>query len=251
MSKKKPQLHELLAVEGDLGNTAKAMMEEAAVTFHKKPEHFRGQNRTVKYYDDTRSQENEEDNKPMVTTVDDKLAYTRKYIENLVDAILQKEEANQRARADLSVDGVTFGTNLPATFLLGMESRLKAVQQMILTIPTLDPNMNWTEVPAEGEGVFKSDPLVTKRTEKAVRHKVLYDATDKHPAQIEKWNEDVPVAAITTIHRSGMWTPARKAATLGRLDKLIRSVKKARQRANTTEVEDLHVAKAMLDYVFN
>lgn len=246
---KKAQLHELLAVEGDLSNTAKTVLDEAMVTFEKKPDHFRGFVKSMKYFDEARQQENAREEKGMVTTVEDKLTYALGASQKLFDALLQKEEANQRAKADLEVDGQVIASGLPATFLLGMETRLKAVRDMILRVPTLDPALIWSEDAGAGAGVFRSNAQLSNRTEKQVRFKVLYDATDKHPAQIEKWNEDVPVARIETTHTSGMWTPKRKSDVLGRLDKLIRAVKKARQRANTVEVADLHIANAMTKYI--
>lgn len=247
--KKVPQLHALLAVEADLTNTAKALVEETAVTFTKKPDHFKGHVKTVTYFDEARSQENEQEEKKLVTTVDAKLVYALEPVARLYDALLQKEEANQRAKTDLVIDGVTIGTDLPATFLLGLETRLKTVQQLVLATPTLDPSMIWNEDLAAGAGVYRSTPQGTKRTEKDTQFKVLAAATDKHPAQIEKWTVDVPVAKIETTHVSGMWTPARKSEVLARIDKMLNAVKKARQMANTVETQNLQVGKQIMDYI--
>lgn len=247
--KKAPQLHALLAVEADLANTTKQMVEEAAVTFAKKPDHFRGHVKSVTYYNEARAQENEREEKKLVTTVDEKLEYALNHIARLYDALLQKEEANQRAKIDLVIDGETLGTDLPATFLLGLEHRLKDVRNLILTAPTLDPSIIWTEDPDSGEGVYRSAPQSSKRTEKDTQFKVLAAATDKHPAQIEKWTVDVPVAGIAVTHVSGMWTPARKAEVLARVDKLLNAVKKSRQMANTVEVDRLHVGEKLMSYI--
>jgi hypothetical protein len=247
--KKMAKLHELLAVEADLSNTAKAMLEEAATTFQKKPDHFLGQVRSVKFMDATREQENVVEEKAMVTTVDDKLTYALGRNAKYWDAMLQKEAANSEAKADLVIDGETVMKDLPATFLLGMETRLRNVQQVLLTIPTLDPSIKWSEDQSAGDAVFKSDVQVGFKTEKVMKSKTLYDATKEHPAQIGTWNEDVPVARVETIKTSGMWTPRRKADVLARLDTLIRAVKKARQRANAVDVTDLHVGKKLIDYL--
>lgn len=247
--KKAPQLHELIAVEGDLYNTTKAILNEAEVTFTKKTNHFMGQQRTLTYFDESRSQENEQAGKEMVTTVDKKLDYVAGRTSKYYDALLSKEEANQRASADLVVDGSVLAENLPATFLLGMESRLKAVREILLRVPTLEPALVWLEDKGAGDGVYRSESIKTKRTEKTVRHKILYEATKEHPAQIEKWNEDVPVASIDTVHRSGMWTPNKKAEVLDRLDTLLAAVKRARQRANKAEVKPLKIGRTLFDYI--
>jgi hypothetical protein len=130
-----------------------------------------------------------------------------------------------------------------------MENRLKAVRDMILAAPTIEPGVRWEADLTAGGHVFVADLAPNFKTEKTVKHKVLYDATDKHPAQIEKWNEDVPVARIETRNFSGMLTPLRKSEILGRVDRLLAAVKQARQRANAVEVENLHVAHAMFAYV--
>ncbi len=246
---KKSKLHELIAVEADLTNTAKAILSETNTTFTKKGDHFMGITRTVTYFDEGRSAENETETKKMVTTVRAKIDHTVKPLVRLYDALLQKEEANQRAVADLVVDGVTIGTNLPATFLLGLETRLKAVRETLALMPTLQPGVDWKKHDTAGAGVYVSPKVLSKRTEKTVNHKVLYEATKEHPAQIEKWSEDVPVASIETIHETGMLTPLEKADILDRVDRLSRAVKKARQRANSVEVEDLHVGQNMVAYI--
>lgn len=243
-------LHELLAVVADSTNAAQAISTETLVTFTKKPDHFKGQARAVTFFAEARAGENVQDSKELVTTVDAKLDHTFAVLGRNFDAILQVEEANQRASADLVVDGEVVATSVPATFLLGMEKRLKAVRDLILAAPTLDPSLRWSENPAAGEGVFVSDVQVTMRNEKVLQHKILVAATDKHPAQVEKWSEDVPVARIETTQFSGMLSPARKSAMVARCDKLIEAVKMARQRANTVEVrKDLRIAADMFDYI--
>lgn len=243
------KLHELLAVEADLNNTAKAMLAEATNTFSKKPDHFLGQVRSATFLDPTREQENVSEEKTMVTTVDDKLTYALDKAGSYWDAMLQKEEANSTAKADLVVNGETLAKDLPATFLLGMETRLKAVQDVVMAIPTLDPSLKWELDSSSGDGVYRSPVQTGFKTEKTINSKVLYEATKEHPAQIEKWSEDVPVAKIETTKYSGMWTPRRKADVLGKLDLLIRSVKKARQRANTVEVKDNHIGDKLIDFL--
>ena len=53
---------------------------------------------------------------------------------------------------------------------------------------------------------------------------------------------------ITTTW-SGMISSAQKSAILGRMDKLIRATKKARQRANTQEVVKVTISKKLIDFL--
>src|SRR5690606_27128882 len=115
--------------------------------FTKKAEHFLGQSRSVTYFDDARQHENVSESKPLVSTVPERLDYTLTTVGRYWDALLQKELANQSAKADLEIEGGPTIKDLPATFLLAMESRLEAVRAVILTVPTLDPNIDWTPAP--------------------------------------------------------------------------------------------------------
>ena len=46
-----------------------------------------------------------------------------------------------------------------------------------------------------------------------------------------------------------MISPAEKSAILGRLDKLTRAVKKARQKANTAEVTKVTIGEELFKYI--
>lgn len=243
------KLHELLAVMADTTNAAQAVTKETVTVFTKKPDHFRGFTKTVRYFDGSRESENTDETKEMVTTVSDKLDYTLQSLGRHYDALLQLEEANGRAKADLVVDGVTIMADVPATFFLGMETRLKTFRDMLLAIPTLEMSTKWEQDATLGDGVYRSPPGVSMKTEKTLKSRILVDPTEHHPAQVQQWNEDVPVARIELTHTSSMITPHAKSAMLSRCDKLIRAVKKARQRANCVEVGDAKIAKDIFDYV--
>ena len=164
--------------------------------------------------------------------------------------VLQKEATNQKAVADLVVDGEILATAVPATFLLGLENKVKRMRDMYLHIPTLQPGVRWEEAPSEGEDVFASaEPLERFITQKQTKSTVLYEATKEHPAQIDKWSEDVKVGRYKIRTTTGIITTARKAEILDRLDKLVQGAKAARMRANATEVESLKVGRTLVDYI--
>jgi len=246
------KLHELLAVISDKSNVAKNILEEAMVTFSRRADHFKGQVRSVTFLDEARSGENGVDiGKEMVTTVDEKIKYVNESTSRAWDALLQLEDANTRAKADLVFEGTTIAKNLPATFLLGMESRLKAYRNIIAAAPTLEPSMKWELDPDAGDGVYRAAPVLGFKTEKTIKVKTLAKATKEHAEQVTTWNEDVPVARVETIHTSGMISPARKSQILRKTDQMISAVKKARQRANCVEVVNLKIADDMFNVIFN
>jgi hypothetical protein len=246
------KLHEVLAVETDLQGTAEKVRTECVNTFTKKANLFGGGNRVLKMFSEDRK--NEEDggrvDQPLNTTVDDKLNYIIEAQVKYFDCLAQKESTNQVAKADLVLDGVVVAKDLPATLLLGLESRLKAVRGVFETIPTLDPNVNWELADEQGKGVWKSaEPEVTRREEKVMKPVVLYPATDKHPAQVKESVENQTVGLYYTMKFSGMITPAKKSNYLERIDTLIQAVKQARQRANSTEVVNTPIGQQLFDYI--
>lgn len=242
--------HELLAVEGDLSQTATMMLAEATATFAKKPDHFKGHTRSLNYFDETRSKENVTETKVLVTTVDQKLDHVLTHLGAYYDAMLQKEATNQTAIADLIVNGKEIGKGLPATFLLGMETRLKSLREVVQAIPTLDPATSWEKDENTGKGVYVSPPQTEFKTEKKLEYATLAPATERHPAQVKDWTIDVRVARLETIHRSGMWSVARKAEVLDRIDTLMHGIKQARQRANLAEVVKVQIASNLFKAIF-
>ena len=249
----KAKLHELIAVEGDLEGTAKKIIDEAANTFKNKDEHFLALRREVKMLADTAEARVEEtsEGKELVSTVFEKLDYVRSPVIRYWDAVLQKEATNQTAKADLVVDGKTVSSGLPATFLLGMENKLKSLRAMYESIPTHPPGRSWIpDVGHSHKNVYVAkDDEIRVRTKKLTKPVVLYEATKDHPAQVKEVTEDVPVGQVVTRYWSGMISPAEKSDILARIDVLLRSVKKARQRANSTEVVKATVGKVLIDFI--
>lgn len=244
-----PKLHEVLAVEGELAGVNKRILAETHATLSKKEDHFLAWHKTY----DPKDEDGEtfpEEHHEMVTTVPAKLAYMFKQIAPYIDAVAQKERTNQEAVADLEVDGQVIAEGLPATFLLGLESKLKDWRAVLDSAPTLAPGKKWTADEAKGKNVWVSEHDDKRnKTQKTVMSKVLYEATKEHPAQIEKWNENVVVGWTAQKNWSGMLSPAQKSEMLGRLDMLARSVKKARQRANSAELVKVKIGEDLAKFI--
>lgn len=243
------KLHEILAVENDLEKVAQNIVGEAKVTFNKKASLFNGSVRTAQMFDSDAPIPATEVIK-LEETVPSKLQYVGKAVARWLDVVLQKELTNQTATADLIVDGKVMADELPATFLLGLETKMKRLRDMYVELPTLQPGVVWVDAPDEGEGVYRTDvPQERFITAKTTVSKVLYEATDKHPAQIDKWTEDVKVGKYLLQGVSGMITSAQKAEILGRIDTLLQAAKSARMRANSTEVIKGKIGKTLMDYI--
>lgn len=252
------KLHEVLAVEADLEGKYKRVCDEAKKTFKDRPAHFIGSIRELQMFSDdgidypTEQQE-------MATTVVDKLAYIKGDITSYINALCQKESTNQKAVAKILIDGEAITGDLPATFLLGMESRLKYIRSVYEEIPTLPVNVHWDKDDASGENIYKTRfPEEKLKTSRTFKSKVLVPAQfpkdgergDSLPAQIEKWEEVENVGKFVKTIWSGMLPSSQKAKMLGRIDILIKAVKQARQRANTTEVQRCGgLGQTFMDYI--
>ena len=246
------KLHEVLAVEGDREGIAKRIINETSGVFRGKHNLFLGGTKTLKM--DQAGHESAEaaamEVQEVVTTVGERLKYTQDAVTQWFDVVLTKEATNQSAKADLVVDGITIVSDAPATFLLGLENKLKAFRAVYDDIPTLAPGVVWEEDTVAGRGIYRSSTSdVRAKTAKVPQFKVLYEATKEHPAQIERWNEEVVVGKFVQTVQSAMMPASRKSEILGRLDKLIQATKQARMRANSVEIVDSKVGNDIFNYI--
>jgi len=243
------KLHELLAVEADLDSVQKNIAMEAINSFTKKTHLFFGYQKELKHFIEGLP-EAPKDTQALETTVNDKLAYVNDHIIRYFDAVYQKELTNQTAKSDIVIGDKVLAKDVPATFLLGLENKLKSLRLLYNAIPTLPSGVSWIKDVAYPDDVFLQSPSEEKyKTAKTFKHKVLYEATEHHPAQIERWEETENVGMYITHKWTGMLPVAQKSIYLSRLDKLLRAVKQARQRANTASVTNSKIAKDLFDYI--
>ena len=245
------KLHEILAVEGDLEGQYKRVVEEATNVF-KKGEHFQGFTKILVMFNENRKHEEEAgyEHKELTTTVPKKLEYVSGSIVKYFDAVAQKEATNQVARSNVEVDGQVIMKDMPATLLLGLETKLKVVRAMYESIPTLAPGVKWERDPTRANDEWvTAEPDTAMKTEKILKPFVLYEATKEHPAQVKELTDTVNVGIYRKTSLSGQLSSKEKSDYLGRIDKLIRAVKKARQRANTQEIVKLNIGKTIMGFI--
>lgn len=164
------------------------------------------------------------------------------------NAEYDKDLANMSAKADIIVDGNKLFENAPATFLLWMEKQLEDLRTMVSILPTLAVDKDWKRDPSNSD-LHRTEPQRTTSSKKVPKVLVKYDATDKHPAQTEVYQEDVVVGYWDTTHLSGSLPVDRKKLILLRIEKLLAAVKVAREEANSMKVTQTDVGKVLLDWV--
>lgn len=166
----------------------------------------------------------------------------------LFDVQATKDYANCEARADVIIDGELLVRQAPPTFLLFLEKQLSDLRAVITKLPAHDQSQQWEM--DQTTGWWRTAPAITHRTKKVPRNHVKAAATDKHPAQVDVYFEDVTVGSWARINYSGALPPARIAELLDRVDRLQIAVKQAREEANSMEVRDIEVGNAFLGWLF-
>lgn len=249
------KLHEILAVESSREGYFKDSLIEMTNLFKNKIAHFQGFTKTLTLHgEDTPEKQAKElaefESQSLTTTVNAELDYLGGVVSKYLDVIYQKDEANQRAIADIIIGNKVIAKDVPATTLLSLENKFKQLRVIYDQIPTLQPGTQWESDPTLGKGVYldKNNQIRTK-TKRGFDFKVLVAATDKHPAQVEKWdiNEDI---GFTTVTRwTGMLSVSEKSELLKRFDELTSAIKQARQRANGVEVNDVHIGDVLFNYL--
>lgn len=249
------KLHELLAVEKSKTNASNKLLSDTLNKFGKS-EYFKASTRTLKMLAD--SQENEAleqaafENTTLPTTVKETLDYAFKFWSDAEDVIFQKNVTNQKAVADIVVNGVTLAKAVPVDELLGLETRLETLRKVADAIPTLPASVACVAadetIGRDGSWVAEAKEVTTK-TEKIMTPVVLYEATDKHPAQVKEVAQDKVVGKFTKTNYYGSATSAQKADMISRIDELLASTKQARMRANSVEADTSVIGKSIVDYI--
>lgn len=239
------ELHQILAVEGDLKNRAQEALAEARGLFA--TDALVGHTRRYRPLEENGEPLPAED-KELAVKVSDILESIRTDYGGWIDVAVQKEVTNQTTAADVLVDNKVMFAGMPAPALLNLEGKLLELRNIYAAIPTTDPSERWTW--DEGRGVWVSEPHITFRSNKVPKSFVAYEATKEHPAQVSVYNEDIRVGEWTTIKMSGMISPVEKTNLLDRIDKVIKGVKQARQKANNAEVVDVNVAASLFAYIY-
>ena len=179
---------------------------------------------------------------------EDVIRQTSDILTKLFDVVATKDWANCKAKADVVVDGKVLLSQVPATYLLFLEKQLVDLATFVRKLPVLDTAETWTFDPSAD--CWATEPVQTVRTKKIPRNHVKAEATEKHPAQVEVYYEDVVVGYWRTVKFSGALPAKRINELLERVEKLQQAVKYAREEANNLEVEDQKTGDKVLKFLF-
>lgn len=176
------------------------------------------------------------------------MAEAREVLAELFDVTATQDWGNCNAKADIAVDGNVILPQVPVTYLLFLEKQLTDLHTFVGQIPNLDPSDSWHW--DQNADCYATDAAVSNRTKKVPRSHVLYEATEKHPAQVEMYHEDVKVGEWKTIKFSSALAAQEKNEIIQRIRRLQEAVKFAREEANSMEIENIKIGNKVFDFVF-
>jgi hypothetical protein len=240
------KLNQIIAVEKGVKSRAFSELTEAHHQVQKTPL-LAGLSRTYQPKDEEGEQLPPESTRVQVR-VEEVLRRTATALTRLFDVTLTKDTANCEAKANVTVDGEVLLRDVPITYLLFLEKQLADLHTFVKKLPVLDAADPWSFNPSAD--CFSTEPVRTVRTKKVPRNHVKAEATDKHPAQVEVYYEDVPVGYWTAVKFSGALPATRVAQLTERVEKLQNAVRVAREDANGIEVDDRKAGEAVFGYLF-
>lgn len=189
------------------------------------------------------------ESKKVQVRIGDVIKRAKNTLTGLIDLIATQDTTNTKAFADIVVDGVVVAEHVPAVTMLFLDKNLTDLATFVSKLPILDPADSWSQ--NDEMDCYATGTTEAARTKKIPRPVVKYQATKEHPAQVEMFTEDVLVGYWSTTKFSGAIFESDRRAMLERISKLQDAVKTARGQANDVEVEDLKIAKGLLDFVFD
>ncbi len=240
------KLNQIIAVEKGVKSKSFQELTQAHQSLQK-PALLAGISRTYQAKDEEGEQLPPESTR-VQAKAEDILRTTATTLTRLFDVTATKDWANCSARADVVLDGRTLLAQVPVTYLLFLEKQLTDLHTFVRKLPVLDASESWN-LDASTDA-WKTDPVRTIRTKKVPRNHVKAEATDKHPAQVEVYYEDVPVGYWTTVKFSGALPARRVNELMERVEKLQQAVQFAREEANSAEITDERVGDAVFGYLF-
>jgi hypothetical protein len=240
-----PKLNQIIAVV----NGKKTEAQKALTQIYRKSDNtelFNGLSRTYKPKDDDGDRFPDE-NKPVITTVEQSVVEFKDVMTGLLDVVATQDYSNGDAKADVVVDGEVILPQVPVTYLLFLEKQLVNFENFVSKLPTLDAAETWSY--DDNTGMYVSEVNRTLKTKKVLQSKVLYEATDKHPAQIEKWNEDVVIGEWLNKKVSGAISAKDRKVLVEKVKRLQDAVKFAREQANSVDVQNVEVGSKIFNYL--
>lgn len=240
------KLNTLLAKTDHLASSYKKGLTEYVKFFKDKQGAFRGEKKTYSPKDNTIDLPSERKNDLVITTVEEKLEYLVESSSDYIDALFSQEKTNAlgAAKADLSVDGISFGT-FSSLELLRLKSILETgdLEGVYTNLPVREDKETWNATKNEmyvGRDIVETE--IVRGTKKSTT-KENYILTDPNVDKNSTTYKPTVATKDTIIDLgdfsyqkfSGEATHRFRADILRRRTKLLTAVLEALKTANDVE----------------
>jgi hypothetical protein len=240
------KLNQILAIEKGAKAQVKSVTDRLYVQIQKTGL-WNGFSKTYHPFDDEDTQQRPQEGVIVQVSGEDVLQQLSQAMGRLMDLTATKAIANTLAKADVVVDGEVVLEAVPVSQLLDLEKMLVDLATILGKLPTLDPTEDWHF--DQNRGLQVTDPVFTVASKKVPKNHVKAPATDKHPAQVEVYPEDVPVGRWYTTKFSGAFPASRVKQLKERVEKLKVAVKFAREEANSVTITDAQYGAKVFGYL--
>lgn len=240
------RLNQIIAVEKGVKSRSFQELTEAHHVLQK-PALLAGIARTYRPKDDEGEQLPPESTKVQINA-EEVIQQTAAILTRLFDVTATKDWTNCIARADVVVDGQVLLPQVPITYLLFLEKQLVDLHTFIKKLPILDASETWSF--DASANCWATEPVQTMKTKKIPRNHVKAEATEKHPAQVDVYYEDVTMGYWRTVKFSGALPAKRVSELLERVEKLQHAVKFAREEANNAEAVEQKLGDKVFQFLF-
>jgi len=244
----KTKLNVLLAKTDHLATSYKSSIKDYIQFFKDKQSAFKGEKKTYAAKSGTVDLPSERGNKLVVTTVKEKLDWLKETNQEYIDSLFSQEATNAAgvAKAELSFDGVVFGT-FSSLELLRLKSLLEngELEQMYSMIPVRSEDEEWNSTSEEqyqGREIFegfKSEGIKKSITKE---NYILNDPnlsslkdTSSYKPQVAQKDTIIELGDYTYQKFSGEWSHRERAELLRRRTKLLNAVIEALKVSNDAE----------------
>lgn len=236
------RLSQVLAVEKQIKNKCNDRGAEI-LKLLQKPELFDGHRRDFAPATDT-SEQIPSDSKLVTYYVPKLLKEAVELQAELIDTTYTKDTGNCSISGTLTLNGKTH--QVPVPFLLWMEKQLLDLKALFTCAPTLDLSKKWNQ---ESSNLWATEPILVARNKKTPTPLVLYEATDKHPAQVQLIEKETLQGYWSISYISSAIPAEVREGYLARVEELLKEVKQAREEANAIRIPQCEIAHDLLAHI--
>lgn len=222
------KLNQIVAIKNGVKSRAYSVLSELNKIIEK-PALFNGSVRVYQKSDDA-DDDLPSERQHVAYRIEDVLSQLRMQLGDLMDITTQNDAANNKAVADVMVDGQVILPSMPVGTLLFLEKQVTDLRTFISKIPVLDAAEAWTR--DTNTDLMRSETVRTRRTKKVPLVVTLAEATEHHPAQARLEHQDVTAGFWEVTKLSGAMGLRERTAMLARTEKLLMAVQEAREAAN-------------------